>query len=68
MYHFLSVLWQSRKELFAENKGVAYCYVVPHGLVEDAVLRLERNEPEKTSVIKLTVQPFLGAFRWEEEE
>ena len=64
---FLSMK-RGKKELFAENKGVAYCYVVPHGLVEDGVIRLERNEIEKTSAIHFTVQPFLGAFRWEEEE
>lgn len=60
-------LKRGKKDLFEDNKGVAYCYVVPHGLVEDLVLRLERQESERTTAVKLSVQPFLGAFNLQEE-
>ncbi|MGD1997484.1 MAG: prepilin-type N-terminal cleavage/methylation domain-containing protein [Candidatus Dependentiae bacterium] len=58
---------RGKKDLFDENKGIAYCYVVPHGLVEDLTLHLERAEADRTAAARLTVQPFLGSFTLQEE-
>lgn len=59
---------QGKKNLFDENKGVAYCYVVPHGLVEDVVVELERSDTDRTSSARFVIQPFLGSFSLVEEE
>jgi len=49
-------------DLFEENKGVAYCYVVPHGLVQDIQVTLRRKAQDGESVCVFHVSPFLGKF------
>ncbi len=57
----------NKKDLFDENKGMAWCYVVPNGLVQDVSVKLVRNEHGVTTHMVFTAAPFLGAF-FEEEE
>lgn len=51
-----------KKELFAENKGLGWCYIIPHGLVQDIQLSLERSDDEKLSKHMIKAAPFLGTF------
>lgn len=51
-----------KKNLFEQNKGQGWCYVIPHGLVQDVQLVLERSDEDKISKQTLNVAPFLGSF------
>lgn len=51
-----------KKELFGENKGIASCYVVPNGLIQDVVVGLVREDAGETSKKSFAAAPFLGTF------
>ena len=51
-----------KKELFGENKGMAYCYVVPNGLIQEAVVGLVREDSGEISKKSFAAAPFLGTF------
>lgn len=58
----LITLKLGKKELFSEHKGRGWCYVLPHGLVEDVALTIERTDKDETQTRTFTVGPFLGVF------
>lgn len=58
----LTRLRLGKKELFSEHKGRGWCYVLPHGLVEDIALTIERTDKDETQKRTFTVAPFLGVF------
>lgn len=58
----------NKKDLFDEFKGMAWCYVVPNGLVQDISVKLVRNEHGATSHMVFTAAPFLGSFFEEESK
>jgi len=51
-----------KKELFSENKGMGYCYVVPNGLIQEVVVELVRDDAGEVSKKKFAAAPFLGTF------
>jgi prepilin-type N-terminal cleavage/methylation domain-containing protein len=56
-----------RKNLFEEHKGNAWCYVVPHGLIQEISIELIREEGGQVSRNVYTAAPFLGTFDESEE-
>lgn len=63
MIHF----YQGKKEQFEENKGRAYCYVVPSGLVQDVIVHMSRIRDDNTEFKgTFKVEPFLGKFEFYE--
>lgn len=55
-----------KKNLLAENKKrQAFCYVVPHGLVQNVTVMFERSgigDEAQAAHLKLRLEPFLGTF------
>ena len=55
-----------KKQLLEESKDrKAYCYVVPHGLVQAVEVTFDRNgigDEERKAFMKIKVAPFLGSF------
>ena len=64
---FLSLVL-GKKELFEENKGIGWCYVVPHGLVQDIVLKMERIDMDQVTQRIFKVAPFLGTIEMEGDD
>ena len=60
---FLSLVL-GKKELFEENKGIGWCYVVPHGLVQD-IVEMERIDMDQVTQRIFKVAPFLGTIEME---
>jgi len=58
----LEKVMSGKKELLGDNKGVAYCYVVPSGLAEQVAVTLKRTEAGQDEIKVLDVEPFLGVF------
>ncbi len=51
-----------KKNLFEENKGVAWCYIVPNGLIQQVSIQLLRDEGDGVQAKKFEAAPFLGTF------
>jgi len=66
----VSIEWVklNKKDLFEEHKGMAWCYVVPNGLVQDVSVKLVREEDGVTSSMVFNAAPFLGSFADEIKE
>jgi len=62
----MEAFYLSNIEQFADNKGKAYCYVVPNGLVQDVMIYLIRNIDEKESKATFKMAPFFGNFEFYE--
>ncbi|MDQ5890972.1 MAG: hypothetical protein QG604_846 [Candidatus Dependentiae bacterium] len=56
-----------KKDLFDEHKGIAWCYVVPNGLVQDVSVKLVRDDRGAISSKVFNAAPFLGTFAEEEK-
>ena len=59
--------YRGKKEQFEDNKGIAYCYIIPNGLVQDAMIYLKRKVDDEIFNSTLKVIPFLGRFEFYEE-
>lgn len=55
-------VYQGRVELLSENKGVAHCYVVGSGLVQDILLHIIRKQETGEARASLEMEPFFGVF------
>jgi hypothetical protein len=53
---------RGKADLFEQNKGKAFCYVMPHGLVQELILKIERVERDEKEYYTLATEPFLGSF------
>ncbi len=53
---------KGKKELFNDNKGIAYCYVIPSGLAEELAITLKRTGGGEEELKALDIEPFLGVF------
>jgi prepilin-type N-terminal cleavage/methylation domain-containing protein len=56
-----------KKNLFEENKGIASCYVVPNGLIQEVSIELIRDDGSQTMRKVYQAAPFLGTFDDSEE-
>lgn len=64
--HFNAV-YHGREEQFEESKNEGYCYVIPDGLVQEAVINLVKikNKKEKREEqVSLKMMPFYGKFEF----
>ena len=53
-------IYQRRQEQLSENKGKAYCYIIPDGLVQDILIHLVRKYEDQESKASLQMVPFFG--------
>ncbi len=56
-----------KKNLFEEHKGLASCYVVPNGLIQEMSIELIRDDGGQITRKVYTAAPFLGTFDDSEE-
>ena len=65
----LESFYIGKEEQFAENKGNAYCNVIPNGLVQESLIHLsqeDEEDPEYKSEVSLKMSPFFGRFELNE--
>jgi|SaaInlLV_10m_DNA_2_1039722.scaffolds.fasta_scaffold00006_111 prepilin-type N-terminal cleavage/methylation domain-containing protein len=60
----IAEVFLGKEELLKSNKNkTAYCYVIPHGLVQEILIHLTRREEDGTiSKTTLKMAPFFGRF------
>ena len=59
-------IYKGKKEQLSENKGKAYGYIVPNGLVEDVLIHMMRIERGVQAKVSFSMQPFFGTFEMHE--
>lgn len=57
-----------KKNELEENKGNAYCYIVPDGLVQEVTVQMDREIKGQKSSMKFIMIPFFGNFEAHEKE
>lgn len=62
----LDGVFQGKTEMLAEQKGVAYCYVVSDGLVQDVMVHLVRKLDNQETKGSFRMNPFFGKFEFYE--
>lgn len=55
-------IYHGKTEQLSENKGEAYCYIIPNGLVQEILIHAIRTEDNKTNKASFKMQPFFGKF------
>ncbi len=58
----IHAVYQGKTEILEENKGKAYCYVIPDGLVQELLIHIRRLYAGKESKMTFKVEPFFGRF------
>ena len=58
--------YRSKKNEFEENKGNAYCYIIPNGLVQPGMIHLLRKVEDREERVTFKIAPFLGKFEFVE--
>lgn len=56
--------YKGKKEMFSEDKGRGYCYIIPNGLVEDIMIYLVRKLEYGEQKATFKTLPFLGNFEY----
>ena len=60
----IKTVYMGRQEMFEEKRGVAYCYVIHDGLVQDVLVHLVRRIDNNEIVASYKMNPFLGRFEF----
>ena len=60
-----------KEEQFADNKGNAYCHIIPNGLVQEVLIHISQDQETKegeqiSSEMSLKMSPFFGRFELSE--
>jgi prepilin-type N-terminal cleavage/methylation domain-containing protein len=58
----IKAVYLGKHEQLAENHGIAMCYVIPEGLVEDIMIHMVRNMNGVEVVMTYKMNPFAGKF------
>ena len=58
----LKAVYLGKQEMFEELRGVAYCFVIHDGLVQDVLVQLERRINNIETIASFKMNPFLGRF------
>ena len=58
----MHAFYKNGKEEFSQNKRIAYCYVVPDGLVEDVMILVNRYIEQEEFKATFKMVPFFGKF------
>lgn len=61
----INAVYQQGKEQLELNKGkVAYCYIIPDGIMEDLLVRMTRTFDKDEEKASFKIRPFLGNFEF----
>lgn len=56
--------FQNKKEIFEENRGQAFCFVTPTGLVQPALIHVTKKQDENLLKASFNLLPFFGKFEF----
>lgn len=56
--------YKGKKEMFSDDKGRGYCYIVPNGLVQDVMIYLTRKLEYGEQKATFKTLPFFGKFEY----
>jgi prepilin-type N-terminal cleavage/methylation domain-containing protein len=63
----LKAFFNGREKILSEgDKGQAYCYVIPEGLVQETTIQLVRRDANGEHGVTLSMMPFYGTFTLQE--
>ena len=60
----IKAVYLGRQEMFEERRGVAYCYIIHDGLVQDVLVHLVRKIENNETIASYKMNPFLGRFEF----
>jgi len=60
----IKAFYKGRKDVLEEEKGRAYCYVIPDGLVEDVLIQLTHKSENEETGGSFKMMPFFGKFEF----
>lgn len=62
----LDAVYLGKQEMLADQRGVAYCYVISDGLVQDVMIHLVRKLDNVETKGSFRMNPFFGKFEFYE--
>ena len=60
-------VFSGKQDMLEEQRGVAYCYIVPDGLVQEVLVQCTKKIDAVETFASLKMLPFLGVFQLHEE-
>ncbi|MFC1894344.1 Tfp pilus assembly protein FimT/FimU [Candidatus Dependentiae bacterium] len=57
-----AIFKSDKKDEFEENKGQAYCYLIPSGLVEPIMVHIIKKIDDRQETVTFIMEPFKGEF------
>lgn len=62
----IKAVYLGKHDMLDEGRGVAYCYVVPDGLIQEVLVHLVRKIETTENIGSFKMHPFFGRFEFEE--
>ena len=60
----MKAAYKKKKNEFDENKGQAFCYIIPNGLVESIMIHIEKTIDNREIGATFKMEPFKGEFEF----